>query len=53
MTVNVSNSPLFKEILGFEFLNKFLTLTFDYYSGVSDPVQHFSYLRDKMYLLPQ
>jgi len=31
-----------------EFLKKFTTLTFDYYSGVSDPAQHISHFQDKM-----
>jgi len=35
----VFNSPS-KEILECEFLRKFSTSTFDYYSGVSEPVQH-------------
>jgi len=31
-----------------EFSKKFTTLTFDYYSGVSDPLQHIRHFRDKM-----
>jgi len=38
--VKISDSPLCKEILECEFPKKFSTPTFDYYSGVSDLVQH-------------
>ena len=37
----VSYSSLFKEILECEFLRKFSTPIFDYYSGASESVQHF------------
>jgi len=43
----VSDSPLPEEILGCEF-PKLSTLTFDYYSGASDPVQHIRHFRDKI-----
>ena len=47
-TVKVSDSPLSQEILECEFSKMFSTLTFDYYSRVSDPVQHISHFRDKI-----
>ena len=36
----ISDSPLSEEILECEFSRKFSTATSDYYSRVSDPVQH-------------
>jgi len=47
-TVKVSDFPLSKPILECLFLKKFLTPTFNYYSGVSDPVQHIRHFRYKM-----
>ena len=42
------DSPLSKETLECDFLSKFSTLTFDYYSEVSDLVQYISHFWDKM-----
>jgi len=46
--VKVSDSPLSKEIQKCEFPKKFSTLTFNYYSRVSDPVQYIRHFPDKM-----
>ena len=46
----VSDSSLSKEILECEFSKKFSTPIFDYYSGVSDLVQHIRHFWDKMVL---
>jgi len=40
--------PLSEAILECEFLKKFTTLAFDYYSRASDPVQHIKHFRDKI-----
>ena len=48
IATDASNSPFSKDILEYEFLKKFTTLTFDYYSGHSDPVQHLRQYQDKM-----
>ena len=47
-TAKIHESPLSKEIQESEFSKKFSTLTFDYYSRVSDLVQHIRHFRDKM-----
>ena len=44
----ISDSSLTEDILEHEFSRKFSTPTFDYYSGVSDPVQHIRHFQDKM-----
>ena len=41
-------SPLFEEILKYEFPKKFSAPIFDYYFRASDPVQHIRYFLDKM-----
>ena len=38
--IKINDSPLSKEIQRCEFPRKFSTHTFDYYCGVSDPVQY-------------
>ena len=48
LTIKIPDSPLTKEIQEREFSRKFSTLIFDYYSGVSDPVQHIWHYRNKM-----
>jgi len=40
LIAKIHDSPLFEEIQRCKFQRKFSTPTFDYYSGVSDPVQH-------------
>ena len=47
-SARVSDSPLSEENLECKFSKKFAPLTFGYYSGTSDPVQHIRHLRDKM-----
>ena len=44
----VFDSTLSKDILKCEFQKKFSTPTFDYYSRVSDLIQHIAHFRDKM-----
>ena len=48
LAAKISDSPLSEEILECEFSRKFSTLTFDYYSGVTNPVQHIRHFRDKI-----
>jgi len=48
ITINASNSPFSKSILGCEFLKKFMTLAFDCYSSLNDPIQHLCQNQDKM-----
>jgi len=48
LATKVSGFPLSEEILECEFLKKFSTLTFDYNSETSNPVQHTRHFRDKM-----
>jgi len=48
----VFDSPLSKEILECEFSKKFSTSTFDYYSRMSDPIQHIRHFWDKIVLTP-
>jgi len=43
LVAKISDFSLSEEILKCEFQMKFLTPTFDYYFGVSDPVQHIRY----------
>ena len=40
ITINLSNSLFFRNILEYEFSKKFIILTFDCYSAQSDPIQH-------------
>ena len=47
-TVKVFDSHLSKEILECDFPKKFSTLTFDYYSRVSDVVQHIRHFQNKI-----
>ena len=47
-TAKIYESPLSKEIQVYKFLNMFSTLTFDYYSEVSDQVQYIRHFLDKM-----
>ena len=44
----VFDSSLSEDITECEFLRKFSTPTFGYYSVVSDPIQHIRYFKDKM-----
>jgi len=47
-SIKTHATPLFKDIQEYEFPKKFCTLIFDYYSKVSDPVQHICHFKEKM-----
>ena len=46
--LRMSLSPLSQEILNVQFSRKFSTLSFEYYCGSSDPMQHLRHYQDKM-----
>ena len=50
LATKIYDSPLSKEILKCVLLRKFSTPTFDYYSEVSDSVQHIRHFQYKMVL---
>jgi len=45
---DASNFPFSQGILEYEFLKKFMILSFDYHSVQSDPVQHLRQYQNKM-----
>ena len=47
VTIDASNSPFYRRILGCEFPKNFTTPTLDCYPGLSNPIQHLCY-QDKM-----
>jgi len=47
-TIYLHDSPLSKDIQEYKLSRKFLTSTFDSYTGASNPIQHIRHFQDKM-----